>query len=216
MQQNLVKVWDWPLRLFHWGLLVCVLGCITTIKAGGDWMDWHVRFGYGAAGLIVFRLVWGVVGTRYSRFSSFSFTPRETWRYARGRSHTYYRGHNPLGALSVFAMLTVLGFQAFGGLFTSDDIAFEGPLAHLLPSAWVAGITGLHKANQWLIYGLIGLHVAAISFYTLVKREKLIAAMVHGKKPRFAPPASAPQPAWRPGAQPGAAPEASSMLSSML
>ncbi|MEY4564797.1 MAG: hypothetical protein RLZZ618_4074 [Pseudomonadota bacterium] len=160
----LVKVWDWPLRLFHWGLLICVAGCITTIKLGGDWMDWHVRFGYCAAGLLAFRLVWGFVGTRHSRFSSFSFTPRETVRYAQGRSKSHYEGHNPLGALSVFAMLAALLFQAFGGLFTSDDIAFEGPLAHWLPSAWVSTITGLHKANQWLLYGLIGTHLAAITF----------------------------------------------------
>lgn len=211
----LVKVWDWPLRLFHWGLLVCIAGCITTIKLGGDWMDWHVRFGYGAAGLLAFRLVWGFVGTRHSRFSNFSFTPRETMRYAQGRSHTHYKGHNPLGALSVFAMLAVLGFQAFGGLFTSDDIAFEGPLAHWLPSAWVSSITGLHKANQWVIYGLICMHIAAITFYTVIKREKLIGAMLHGKKPRFAPPAPERLPAWRPGAGPTRQ-ESPSALSSML
>lgn len=193
------KVWDWPLRLFHWGLLVCVAGCITTIKLGGDWMDWHVRFGYGAAGLLAFRLVWGFVGTRHSRFSNFAFTPRETLRYAQGRATTRYKGHNPLGALSVYAMLAALVFQASSGLFTNDDIAFEGPLAHWLPSAWVSTVTGLHKTNQWLIYGLIGLHIAAIAFYTVVKREKLIGAMVHGKKPRALPHRASPAPADRPG-----------------
>lgn len=198
----MIKVWDWPLRLFHWGLLACVAGCVVTIKLGGDWMEWHVRFGYGAAGLLAFRLVWGFVGSRHSRFRNFMFSPRETLRYAGGRSTTRYHGHNPLGALSVFAMLAVLLFQAFGGLFTSDDIAFEGPLAHLLPGAWVSSITGLHKANQWVIFALIGLHVLAVLYHTLVKREKLVAAMLHGNKPAF----TVPRPRARPGRRSGASP----------
>lgn len=188
MNTKRVKVWDAPLRLFHWGLLVCVTGCIVTIHLGGDWMEWHARFGYGAAGLLAFRLLWGFIGSRHSRFVSFIFRPSETVRYVRGQSTRHHLGHNPLGALSVFAMLAVLGFQAFGGLFTSDDIFFEGPLAHLIASDWVSTLTGLHKSNQWLIYGLIGMHVGAVLFYTLVKREALITAMVHGRKSLQRPP----------------------------
>jgi cytochrome b len=176
-----VKVWDVPTRVFHWGLVVSVTGSIVTVKLGGDWLGVHALFGYVALGLLVFRVIWGVVGSTYSRFSNFLYPPKAVLRYMRGADKRQHLGHNPMGGLSVFAMLGVLGFQALSGLFTNDNIAFEGPLARFIRSDWSSTLTGLHQRNQWLIYGLIGLHIAAVLFYTLIKHKRLIPAMLHGQ-----------------------------------
>jgi cytochrome b len=181
MAKKRVLVWDWPTRLFHWALVISVTASIVTIKLGGDWMDMHAYSGYTAVGLLVFRVIWGLVGSHHSRFKSFFPTPRAIWLYLRGRGPRY-DGHNPLGALSVFAMLASLIFQAVSGLFTNDDIFFEGPLAKYISSDLASTLTGLHRANEWVLYVLLGLHIAAILFYTVAKRQKLIPAMLHGHK----------------------------------
>lgn len=173
-----VRVWDLPTRVFHWSLVVCAVGAFVTVKLGGLWMDWHVRFGLAVLGLITFRIVWGLVGPRYARFSQFIHSPKIVLNYLRGRT-VHIAGHNPLGALSVVGLLLVFGFQAFSGLFANDDVMVEGPLAYL-SSNWSDTLTGLHKLNQWIMLALVGLHVAAILWYRLARREKLIEAMIHG------------------------------------
>jgi cytochrome b len=119
-----LRIWDLPTRLFHWALVVCVLGAFVTVKLGGLYMEWHVRFGLATAGLILFRVLWGLFGSRYARFSQFLRGPRALAAYLGGRLRT--AGHNPLGALSVIAMLLAFGFQAVSGLFASDDIMIQG------------------------------------------------------------------------------------------
>ena len=110
-----IRVWDLPTRLFHWALVVCVIGQIVTANVGGNWMNWHLRLGYAVLTLLLFRLVWGFVGGHWSRFGSFLYAPSSVLAYLRGRPEPEHRvGHSPLGALSVFALLLILLAQ---GLF---------------------------------------------------------------------------------------------------
>ncbi len=178
-----VRVWDRPLRLFHWLLVLCLIGSFVSVKAGGYWMDWHFRFGYTALGLLVFRILWGFVGPRYARFSSFVYPPSRLVAYLRGGADMPQAlGHTPVGALSVFAMLLALAVQAATGLFTSDEIATEGPLARVVSNATVATASSVHHFNQNLILILVGLHLLALLFYRLVRRVSLVKPMVVGDK----------------------------------
>ena len=128
-----VRVWDLPTRLFHWALVVCVIGQIITANVGGNWMNWHLRLGYTVLTLLLFRLVWGFVGGHWSRFSSFLYAPSTVLNYLRGQARPEHRvGHNPLGAFSVFALLAILLLQVGSGLFSDDEIAFTGPLVSLV------------------------------------------------------------------------------------
>ena len=176
-----VRVWDLPLRLFHWLLVACLVGSFVSVKAG--WMDWHFRFGYGALTLIVFRLLWGFVGPRYARFSSFLFKPSALLAQLRGAPDAPRTlGHSPTGSLSVFALLAVIAIQASAGLFASDDIASEGPLARLVANAFVEQATWLHHTNQLVILALVALHLLAILFYRIFKRQSLVKPMVVGDR----------------------------------
>lgn len=175
-----VRVWDLPLRVFHWLLAVAVASAMLTGQIGGNLMIWHGRLGILIAGLIGFRLAWGLVGSTHSRFSNFVRGPAAIAAYLRGSWHGL--GHNPLGALSVLGLLTVLGLQATGGLFANDDIAFQGPLYGLVSKDTSDWMTGLHRKGFWLVLALVALHIAAIVFYTRVKGEKLVGAMLSGQK----------------------------------
>lgn len=175
-----IALWDLPTRLFHWLLVLCVIGSFVTVNLGGTWMMWHERFGLGIIGLLSFRLVWGFVGSTYARFVHFIPGPVAVFTYLKGKWQGL--GHNPLGALSVLAMLALLGFQAVTGLFATDDIAFDGPLYSAVSSSWNDTITSWHRLTEWFFYGLVGLHVASVMFYTLVKKDNLIAPMISGRK----------------------------------
>lgn len=179
-----LKVWDLPTRLFHWSLAAAVLGLIITANVGGNWMNWHLRLGYLVLGLLLFRLVWGLVGGHWVRFGTFVFSPASTWAYLKGQHPPADAiGHNPLGALSVFAMLAVLGLQVGSGLFSDDTIAFFGPLAPLVSSDTAALATQYHTAiGKLLLIALLVLHIAAVLYHQLHKREALVNAMWHGHK----------------------------------
>ena len=194
-----VRVWDLPTRLFHWALLTAVLGAVVSAKSGQ--MDWHPRFGYAVFALLAFRLLWGVVGGRWSRFASFVRGPGTVWRYLRGTATAGERldvGHNPLGALSVLALLAVLAVQVGTGLVSDDEIAFVGPLNALVSTDTGLAATSWHRGwGQWLLLGLVGLHLAAIAAYTM-RGKGLVSAMWLGDKtlPPDTPP-SADGPAQR-------------------
>ena len=178
-----VRVWDLPLRLFHWLLVACLIGSFVTIKVGGSWTDWHFRFGYAALTLILFRILWGFVGPRYARFSSFIFSPGAVFAYLRDAAHAPRTlGHSPLGSLSVFALLAAVAVQAGAGLFTADDIMYEGPLARLVSSAAVEQASWLHHLNEWVILVLVGVHIAAILYYRVIRRQSLVKPMIVGDK----------------------------------
>jgi cytochrome b len=178
-----IKVWDLPVRLFHWALVVLVVTAFVTQQIGGNAMQWHFRAGYATLTLILFRIVWGFVGPRYARFSDFLRGPSAILAHLRGRSEQTTAGHSPLGSLSVLAMLLVLLFQAMAGLFANDDIASEGPLVKFISKELSDQTTWLHKdIGATLIYLLVGLHLAAIAWYLLRKKQNLIVPMVTGDK----------------------------------
>ncbi len=183
------RVWDLPVRLFHWVLVGLIAVSIYTGENGGfNEMDYHMLSGYAILALVLFRIGWGLLGTRHARFSDF-VRPTEVVPYLRSlvtdgkdASNTQYSGHNPLGGLSVIAILLVLATQAGTGLFANDDIFLEGPLTHLVDDDMSDQLTSIHHLSAKILYGLIGLHIAAIIFYELVKRQRLILAMITGKK----------------------------------
>ncbi|MFT4268414.1 MAG: cytochrome b/b6 domain-containing protein [Xenophilus sp.] len=177
-----LRVWDLPTRLFHWVLAAVVAALVATAKAGV--MEWHFRLGYVAMALLLFRLLWGFAGGRWSRFAAFVYRPSAVLAHLRGQAPLAHRvGHSPLGALSVFALLAVLLLQVATGLVSDDAISFTGPLADKVPGAWSDAGTHWHKAlGQWLVIGLALLHVAAVLFYTLFKRQDLVRAMVVGDR----------------------------------
>jgi cytochrome b len=175
-----VRIWDWPTRIVHW--LLVVLIAFSWWSAENDELEWHVRSGMTILGLLVFRLVWGFIGSSTARFASFVRGPRAIVDYLRGRTE-YRLGHNPIGALSVVALLGLLAVQVGLGLFASDeDGLFSGPLAHLVDFDLSEEITDLHEDNFYILLVLIGLHVGAILFYFFIKRDNLVKPMVVGTR----------------------------------
>jgi cytochrome b len=171
-------VWDIPTRLFHWALVILVVGAFITAKIGGNAMVWHGRLGLAIVGLLVFRVIWGFVGSTYARFSTFVRGPGAIQAYLRGEWNEL--GHNPLGALSVLGLLGILAAQAATGLFANDDIAFEGYLLPLVGSELSGRITGIHHLLEKVLMLLVVLHVGAIAFYVRVKKHNLVKPMVTG------------------------------------
>ncbi|MFN4900632.1 MAG: cytochrome b/b6 domain-containing protein [Betaproteobacteria bacterium] len=174
-----IRVWDLPTRIFHWLLAACILALLVSGKIGGEAMVWHARFGLLALALIVFRLAWGVLGPHYARFAEFVKGPVAILDEIRGAARLR-PGHNPLGALSVLAMLLVIGTQAGLGLFSSDDIAFDGPLARHVSDAVVDFATRWHLRLQWVVIGLVILHLAAIVWHQRIRKHNLLQPMVSG------------------------------------
>ena len=179
-----IRIWDLPTRLFHWSLAACLVGLVVTGYTGGSAMNWHARLGYAVLTLLLFRLVWGMVGGRWSRFSSFIYSPGSVMNYLRGRPHPdHLIGHNPLGASSVFAMLAVLLTQVATGLIGDDESAFTGPLNRFVATGKGLAATWYHKrVGQWLLLALVLLHIGAVLFYLLRRKENLINAMIGGDK----------------------------------
>lgn len=193
-----IPVWDLPLRIFHWSLAVLVVAAIISGKIGGNAFDWHLPIGYAILTLLLFRLVWGIVGGHHARFANFVRGPRTILAYLRGEVPAP-AGHNPLGALSVVAMLLLLLVQGGLGLFANDDVLVEGPLYKLVSKETSDWLTGWHKTNFYLILGLIGLHLGAILYYQIARRRNLTRAMLVGHQelphPEPAPPAASGSPA---------------------
>jgi cytochrome b len=180
-----VRIWDLPTRLFHWVLLALVITSVVTAKLGGNAMEWHMRSGYAVLTLVLFRILWGFAGARYARFASFVRGPRTALRYARdvmNRSDRRYAGHNPLGSWSILAMLGTLTLQGLCGLFANDDIVTQGPLARFVSDRTSQLLTRIHNINEIALYALIALHLCAIAFFFITRRENLVAAMVTGDK----------------------------------
>ena len=180
-------VWDWPLRLWHWLFAIAVAGAWISGEWGGyDWRQWHLWFGQAAVGLLIFRLIWGFVGTRHARFARFVPGPKRLIGYLRTlprRDAPGTPGHNPLGAVAVVAILAVVAAQAGSGLFISDDILYEGPWFVAVSSDTADFASTVHHRLAWPVGVLIGLHLVAIAFYRLYKRQRLTRAMITGRKP---------------------------------
>lgn len=180
MNGKRMLLWDLPTRLFHWTLVLAVVTAIISGQLGGKLIDWHGRIGLLIVGLVSFRLVWGLLGSSYARFAHFFPTPGKIKAYLRGEWQG--EGHNPLGALAVFALLGLLSAQVLTGLFANDDITFTGPLFDLVGKGLSNQLTGLHSLFSNLLIALIVLHIAAIGYYGHVKKQKLIKPMISGWK----------------------------------
>lgn len=196
-----IPVWDLPSRLFHGLLVILVAVSFTTGTIGGNAMQYHEWSGFAILVLLVFRITWGFVGSRTTRFSAFVKGPAAVWRYAkalvRGHSESYL-GHNPLGGWSVLAMLLALLLQAATGLFANDDIITAGPLYLWVSKPASDWLTGVHRLNRYLVIVLAATHVSAVLFYLLVKHENLIKPMITGIKHWVGGDATPPAaPTWR-------------------
>jgi cytochrome b len=182
---RIIMVWDFPTRLFHWLLVIFVIISFVTGKIGGNAMQYHEWSGFMILTLLLFRLVWGFIGSRESRFMTFMRGPSAVFRYATTllrSDSTHYRGHNPLGGWSIIAMLFALLVQAATGLFANDDIVTEGPLFGWVSKATSDWLTGIHKLNHEVIIALVCVHVLAVLFYFFFKRENLVKPMITGVK----------------------------------
>lgn len=179
------RVWDLPTRIFHWLIVVLVLA--QWASAQWNWlpMTFHFYAGYTTVALVIARIAWGVVGSQSSRFSAFVHGPTTLARYlaqARTRAPERIAGHNPLGGWAVLAMLAALLFQGVTGLFSSDDIALYGPLSEQVSAQTMKLMTRLHKQSADVLLILIGIHLLAIAWHALFKRENLIGPMFSGRK----------------------------------
>jgi cytochrome b len=180
-----ILVWDPPTRLFHWLLVALVTASFASGKIGGNAMWYHERCGEAILALLIFRLMWGFIGSTPSRFRTFLAGPSTVVRYALTlfqRESDHHLSHNPLGGWSVVAMLLVLFVQAGTGLFANDDIATEGPLYKWVSKAASDRLTSIHRLNHDVIIILVAVHVAAVLFHLIYKRENLITPMITGIK----------------------------------
>jgi cytochrome b len=179
-----IRIWDLPTRLFHWALFISVVGLVITGNIGGNLMVWHFRLGYVVMTLLLFRFVWGLIGGKWSRFVSFIYAPSTVMAYLKGQGKPEHTaGHNPLGAGSVFALLVFLALQVGTGLISDDEITNQGPLSRFVSNATMSLANWWHQdVGKWVILALVLLHIAAILFYLLKKKENLIKPMLHGDK----------------------------------
>ena len=179
-----VRVWDLPTRIFHWALAggVIALGVTGTVGSFNA-MIWHFRLGYAVLALLLFRVLWGLVGGRWSRFNAFIYSPGTAIDYVKGKGKpAHAAGHSPIGAGSVFAMIGLLLAQVATGLVSDDEVASAGPLTRFVSNATV-GLASNYHANigKWLLLGLVVLHIVAIVYY-LLRKDNLVGAMLHGDK----------------------------------
>ncbi|MEP9347965.1 cytochrome b/b6 domain-containing protein [Xanthobacter sp. KR7-225] len=179
--EHKVRVWDAPTRLFHWSIVLLVAFSYASARTGR--IDWHFLSGYAILALVLFRIAWGIVGSDTARFAHFVRTPRAALRhlarFGRGRGDPH-AGHNPAGALMVLALIGLLLAQAVSGLFSSDGLIVEGPLARFMDGATSAAATAWHAFLFDLILVAVGLHVAAVLAYALVARRNLVRPMIVG------------------------------------
>jgi len=173
-------IWDLPLRLFHWMLVIAVIGAIASAKAENMFL--HEKFGLTVAGLVLFRVIWGFIGSHHARFSRFLVPPVTVMAYMRGRlagDRQHHPGHAPMGAYATVLILLVLAGMASLGMMSNDDVLFEGPLA-----SYVGGFSDtastLHHRGEIFLFAMIALHVAAILIYRYALGIRLLPAMIKG------------------------------------
>ncbi|MBU3824076.1 MAG: cytochrome b/b6 domain-containing protein [Candidatus Oceanisphaera merdipullorum] len=177
-----IKVWDWSIRVFHWSLPLLLF---LLWRSAGEDMDQHMLFAQALLALVTYRIIWGFIGTPYARFSHFIYHPKYIFRYflaSTKPNKPIYLSHNPVGGIMVLIILATLLFQLTTGLFSSDDIFYEGPLYKYASNATASLMTFLHK--KWFYYGIlliVAMHVLAIVAYR-IRGEALVKAMVTGHK----------------------------------
>jgi cytochrome b len=198
-----VKVWDLPVRITHWLMVLAFVGAYVTNSLGVAYFKYHEWFGYTLVVLVVFRILWGVWGTYHARFGNFLRSPSTTWRYMMevlSRRDKPTAGHNPLGALMVVVLLLTILIQAVTGLFANDEIFNAGALYGYVSNDTSLALTAIHKVLFYWIAAAIALHILAVLFHTFLKNENLVSAMFTGYKsgdfPQHLPSAGSSQ-GWR-------------------
>ena len=181
---NKVKVWDVPTRFFHWSLVISIFICWLSMDQ--RWLDVHKISGVFVLFLLIYRLIWGVVGAQTARFINFLSWPKEALQYLK-RSLTnnseYHAGHNPAGGWMVIAFIFIILLEVLAGMFSNDDIGFYGPFADGITKEYSDMATQLHIFLFDVLLILIWLHLVAVFFYVLVKSQNLVSAMITGDKP---------------------------------
>jgi len=177
-------IWDLPLRVFHWLFVLTIAGAWYTSEHS-DFIDYHMMLGYFALGLLVFRISWGLVGPKHARFSQFLPSPNTLIEYLQSIKHKkkfHSPGHNPLGSFMVVLMIVLITLQAVSGLFINDDIFSSGPYYGSIASSTEKVMKFLHHNVFDFMIISIALHLLAIAYYWLIKKENLILPMITGKK----------------------------------
>jgi cytochrome b len=180
-----LRVWDLPVRLFHWALVVLVIVSVTTAQIGGNAMQYHEWSGFTILTLVLFRLLWGFAGSTYARFGAFLRGPRAALDYARTLlrgTPAFHPAHNPLGGWMIVLLLASLLVQTGTGLFANDDVMLEGPLADHVSKETSDLLTRIHHINFSVLLALVTVHVGAALYYLRAKRENLILPLVTGRK----------------------------------
>lgn len=173
-------LWDIPTRVFHWSLPLLV--GLAWWSAEQERYELHEWIGFTLIVLLASRLVWGVVGSRHSRFSDFVAGPRRVLGYLRhGESPT--PGHNPLGGWSVLALIGLLLVQAVSGLFNTDEVFYNGPLYYAVKGSVRDTMGAVHEVTFDLLLGLVCLHVLVVLYRQFLRKDRLISAMVAGSAP---------------------------------
>jgi len=202
ISKTTIRLWDLPVRLFHWSTVLLVPAMWATYKAGK--MDLHIKLGIALLFIVAFRIAWGFVGSDTARFARFVKGPGAILAYlrsGRGPNGLPVVGHNPLGALSVLGLIGMLAVQIGLGLFASDtDATASGPLNGWVSSDLADKLTDLHEVGFNLILLLVIVHLGAIIYYAVAKKERLVPAMVTGNKAYDHPvPQPRQAPLWRLG-----------------
>lgn len=181
-----IKVWDLPVRIFHWSLVLLFIAAYITNSLGSDYFKYHLWCGYAVIVLVSFRIIWGLVGTYHARFINFIRNPITTFKYAAAtvkNKEKHYAGHNPLGAIMVVILLLTILIQAITGLFTNDEILNLGPLYAYISDELSLNLTSLHRQLFYWILGAVFLHIIAVVVHVFFKRDNIVKAMFTGKKP---------------------------------
>jgi cytochrome b len=180
---RIVRVWDAPTRLFHWLVAALVAAAYATWRL--NWMVWHGWVGEALLALIIFRLLWGFLGSETARFRGFLASPRTAARYLAGalrREPDHQVGHNPVGGWMVLLLLFLLFAETLTGLYVANDIADVGPLSEIVPAPVANAIEALHAIFWDVLIAAIALHVLAIAAYAAVKGQNLVRPMITGAK----------------------------------
>lgn len=183
-----IQVWDVPVRLFHWTLVILLGVSYFSGRAGDSWMSLHFWSGYAILTLLIFRIAWGFVGSTTARFSNFVRGPKAALAHVGhlfSKAGPHDAGHNALGGMMVLVMIFAVLAQAVAGLFTADTDTgmVNGPLANAVPDKWVDRLSAFHGYWVTVLIWLAALHVFAVLLYLVWKRHNLIGAMLTGRKP---------------------------------
>jgi cytochrome b len=180
-----IHVWDFPTRAFHWLLVIAIAFQYITVEILDNAIQLHFYGGYVTLGLIIFRLFWGIWGGFHARFVNFLTSPATTYQYAKSlgsQQNSSHLGHNPMGAYSAIAILSIIATQAVSGLFTTDDIFSEGPYYSAVSPFYQDIASWLHHNLFTAIWVFLAFHLGAMLFYKLVKKQVLVKAMITGHK----------------------------------